>query len=443
MDKILDQGHECFYTFKNRYGREYVFSGNSGYVMERDEDIDAFLRSPHIDDPEYQEYFLKDHFKDFEEGYYKRRPYINFLTVFTTNGCNLKCSYCYEKAYSLEQASSMSLDTFKKGIEFFLDRFEHDQYFSIQFFGGEPLLKSDFIGEAIIYLKGLERQRDIRFLFSIITNGTLLDDKIKKMLIKYGFGVTISIDGSKELHDKNRIYHNNEGSYDKIMKNVQELSKYLNITARLTLTDPKESLKGIYETMIENGFSGFTFDMISKPTYEDFDFDALSKNLWEFADYFIENFKNKKLIQNKKLLYILYVIHNGARKGVRYLTCGAGSSYYTLASNGDIYPCHRLNNNKSLCWGNIDNGLDTEKRSRFLNDHLVFNRDQGKCSKCWARYLCGGTCYENAFIENSGDTLKNSDMHCRFTMELIKTALYVYASIDENGLEVLDRLENL
>jgi uncharacterized protein len=432
-----------FYIFSNFNSDRFVYSGNSGLIIEYDEDMNDFLKNPENGDPELKQYLLEDPFIENPHGYFKNDPNVNMITVFTTNQCNLNCSYCYEKANDLHSAKSIDMETFRKGIDFFVSRYKEKGVLGIQFFGGEPLINYEFISEAVKYLKKLENTLDIKFIFSIVTNGTIFNKQVKELLVTNKFSVTISVDGTRDIHDKNRTFLNGKGSYDKVMENVKELSAYLKVTARLTITDPSMSLVKVYEELTSQGFSAVSFDIVSKSQYDDFDFDALSENMKEFAQYFLDNFKKKKLIQHQKLLHILFVIHNGMRKGVRYLPCAAGSTYFSLSVNGDIYPCHRLNNNKKFVWGNIYEGIDLKKRNAFLEKHLIFNRDNSSCTNCWAKYLCGGTCYENANVENNGDTDKNSNMYCFFTKELAKNALYVYSSLDQSETEILDRIENL
>ena len=41
--------------------------------------------------------------------------------------------------------------------------------------------------------------------FSITTNGTLLTDEVIDFFQKYRFGITVSIDGPKDIQDKRRL----------------------------------------------------------------------------------------------------------------------------------------------------------------------------------------------------------------------------------------------
>lgn len=69
------------------------------------------------------------------------------LTI--TEQCNLDCSYCYEKNKS---SRAMSIETAQSIIEYELSKQDGFDTCEIQFFGGEPFLRFDFIQEICGYI---------------------------------------------------------------------------------------------------------------------------------------------------------------------------------------------------------------------------------------------------------------------------------------------------
>jgi len=64
---------------------------------------------------------------------------------------------------------------------------------------------------------------------SIITNGYLLTDSNARMLSSVA-GVTtvqVTIDGTKDIHDKRRTLEGGQGTYDVIMQNIKDNAHYL------------------------------------------------------------------------------------------------------------------------------------------------------------------------------------------------------------------------
>src|SRR5207245_1070058 len=75
--------------------------------------------------------------------------------------------------------------------------------------------------------------------FSLTTNATLLTPAIIEFLSQNRIGVTVSMDGPKEMHDQLRVFSNGRGSYDIIAPKVRALiqnHRTRPITARVTLT---------------------------------------------------------------------------------------------------------------------------------------------------------------------------------------------------------------
>src|SRR2546426_2541075 len=75
--------------------------------------------------------------------------------------------------------------------------------------------------------------------FSLTTNATLLRPEIIEFLAENRIGVTISMDGPREMQDRFRVFANGAGSYDAVAGKVRELlqrHRSRPIGARVTLT---------------------------------------------------------------------------------------------------------------------------------------------------------------------------------------------------------------
>ncbi len=90
-----------------------------------------------------------------------------------------------------------------------------------------------------------------KVVFSIQTNGTLFNKKNLEILKKNEVRIGISIDGSKEKHDKYRVYHNGNGSYDDILKGlnlVRNIAPDL-LDSTLQVIDPKVSPASVLKNL--------------------------------------------------------------------------------------------------------------------------------------------------------------------------------------------------
>lgn len=102
-------------------------------------------------------------------------------------------------------------------------------------------MEFELIRKSVEYIEEQTGVRGKTPIFSITTNGTLLDDEKTDFLVKHHFLILISLDGPKNIHDRYRVFadkHLRRGSFDVVMKNVERfMSRYPNYRERgLSLT---------------------------------------------------------------------------------------------------------------------------------------------------------------------------------------------------------------
>ncbi|SHO45871.1 Fe-S oxidoreductase [Nitrosotalea sinensis] len=116
------------------------------------------------------------------------------------NVCNLHCTHCYWWLNRKEN-EELTVEQWQKVID---EKFKKNHVFIITLVGGEPTLRPDVID---LFVKQFPKR------VCIVSNGTLPIRKIPNLYFYW-----ISIDGTKEIHDKIR----GPGSYDKTRKHVLE-----------------------------------------------------------------------------------------------------------------------------------------------------------------------------------------------------------------------------
>ena len=206
---------------------------------------------------------------------------LTTMVLNVTNQCNLSCTYCYEysedKIVDTEngkQPKFMTEETARESVEFMLKESGDNKVAHITFFGGETLMNFPVLAKTIAYARqrGAEIGKEVDF--SLTTNATLLKPDIIEFLADNRVGVTISIDGPKEVQDKFRVFHNGAGSYDTVAPKIKELLKRHRsrpIGARVTLTSGQMDIKRIYTHLTEEmgfwevGFAPVTTSPTPRP----------------------------------------------------------------------------------------------------------------------------------------------------------------------------------
>ena len=124
---------------------------------------------------------------------------MNILTFKLTDGCNLRCEYCYQRGLRYP-GRHMSLDVARRAVTLFeQSRGVDAPRGSIRFSGGEPLLNYGVV-------KGIVEEWGDRMMYTLITNGTLIEESsdLADLIRAHDIELYLSIDGDSESHDINR-----------------------------------------------------------------------------------------------------------------------------------------------------------------------------------------------------------------------------------------------
>ena len=170
---------------------------------------------------------------------------LQTLVMNLTNQCNLSCQYCYEfgedKVATPEgKPKFMDFETAQASVDFLLEQSAgtpRDSHHVLRRRNADELSAAEAGGG--VTRTSRPPRRAARIDFSLTTNATLLTPAIIEFLSENSIGVTVSMDGPKELHDKLRVFANGRGSYDIIEPRVRALienHRTRPITARVTLT---------------------------------------------------------------------------------------------------------------------------------------------------------------------------------------------------------------
>jgi uncharacterized protein len=184
---------------------------------------------------------------------------LSTMVLNVTNQCNLACTYCYEygedKIVDTEngrQSKFMAEKTALESVDFLLK--ESGRVAHLTFFGGETLLNFPVLKSTIAYARTRAAALGKDIDFSLTTNATLLRPDIIEFLAENNVGVTISIDGPREMQDRFRVFSNGAGSYDIVAPKIKDLLRRHRtrpIGARVTLTSDTLDITKIYRHLTE------------------------------------------------------------------------------------------------------------------------------------------------------------------------------------------------
>jgi uncharacterized protein len=151
---------------------------------------------------------------------------IKLLVMKVASRCNLNCRYCYMYNLGDETYKNQPKVMSDEVVDAMLHRVKAHciergiDVFDFNFHGGEPLLAGpDFFRKFVAKANALLLP-SITPVYSMQTNGTLLTDEWCELLGELDIHIGISLDGTPEANDMNRIDHAGRGSYNDIVKGI-------------------------------------------------------------------------------------------------------------------------------------------------------------------------------------------------------------------------------
>jgi uncharacterized protein len=302
----------------------------------------------------------------------------------------------------------------------------------VTFFGGETLLNFPVLARTIEYARERAREVGKDVDFSLTTNATLLKPDVIEFLAENNVGVTISIDGPREVQDKFRVFNNGAGSYDLVAPKIKDLLKRHRsrpIGARVTLTSANMDVKRIYRHLTEEigfwevGFAPVTTSPNRAHAIGDGGYDRMLDQFRELAQEFLEYSVANRHHGFSNVKETLEELHKGVSKA---FPCGAGLGLLGVATDGDVALCHRFAGSDAHKLGTVRDGIDRSAQVAFLQEHHVSNKTD--CSTCWARPLCSGGCYHEAHTRY-GDTTHANLHYCEWIRGWTEVCLQVYGEL--------------
>lgn len=164
---------------------------------------------------------IKTHIFDIPRMHQKNRNYPSMLEFEMENTCNLECVMCTgifsssirKNRELLPPIPSPYDDAFVQQLAEFLPHLSH-----ANFFGGEPFLVE-------IYYSIWEKMAQLNpgMQIWITTNGTILNQRVKDLLQRLRFNLTVSIDSlQKEVYEKIRV----NAQFERVMENLKYFLQY-------------------------------------------------------------------------------------------------------------------------------------------------------------------------------------------------------------------------
>jgi len=317
-----------------------------------------------------------------------------------TYRCNMKCKHCLnDDNYSVDEIEI-------NDVKHILNELKKEKVFSINFSGGEPLLRNDL-------LDILKLSSEMNFGVRLSTNGLLLDkDFLTKLKDLDVYCIQISLDGLEDTHDE---FRGVKGGYKKAVEALRLCSEngFYTTMSTMIIKQNLHDISDLMEIAVSLGISSFKLNSfmpvgrgresddqlhVSKEELRDLckELSLHSKKYDGLLDFQLNPLFPWLLEENKNSKPLIRGINSGIQ-----IKCSAGHTNLVISPDGTVYSCPYLT---QFPLGNI-----LEKPLRAIwNDNSsilgrfrkIFQRElEGKCKECqYVPEYCNGGCRAAAFI---------------------------------------------
>ncbi|KDE56563.1 TIGR04084 family radical SAM/SPASM domain-containing protein [Methanoculleus sp. MH98A] len=314
-----------------------------------------------------------------------------YYHLILTDNCNLCCTYCRGKAFTVEPPElpdividedlPVDLDINLADLYRFLAK---DPDAVLTFYGGEPLLAVDLVREIV-------RDAPVSALI-LHTNGTLLDHLEPGTANRFDT-ILVSIDGPEGLTDT----HRGEGTFRRIIKNLNGLVTggfAGELIARMTVTEDTDIVEAV-RYLTENDL--FSFPAIHWQMDANFwnDYHLRDYAAWVEENYnpgirslvafWVETMRKK----GRVLRWYPFIdpVEDMLLSRPSMLRCGCGHANYSIMTDGHIAPCPIMVGMKDYYAGHIATADPLR---------LPVTTVGSPCTECDLLDFCGGRClYSN------------------------------------------------
>jgi len=347
------------------------------------------------------------------------------ISFFITSKCNLSCIYCINDTKHLKKEKAIDLNFAKVGIDDFfknrVDIFGNDNNM-IRFYGvGEPTARIDLVKSITKYAKKVKGEN---LFVELQTNG-FFSKAIAKWIAKNVNEVWISLDGPKDIQNRNRPAKGRKETSDIIVENIKYLQKNA-VFVGVRLTILQQDINKQLELIDYFNSIGIKW-VYAEPVFESVKQNSIKSikkispvNINKFIKYFVEAYKYAEKLG----------IHYGNFFTVNFdepcnYACRSCLPMPQLTSDGYVSGCDLAYSGKTQLsefifgkYNKINNKIIyyPKKIDRIRQRNTQFIKE---CKNCKIKSNCGGGCAGLAYYA-TGNFLGIVKEFCKATKYLAK-----------------------
>ncbi len=310
--------------------------------------------------------------------------------VLTTYDCNFACPYCVEEG--VRKKLYMGRDTAEDTARYIVRKVKdfNPERLVVTFYGGEPLMNLEAIRIVASMVGEYARSANLNFSFGATTNGSLLTWRVVDELIPLGFrSAKVTLDGTREFHNRKRPFANGRGSFDVIIKNIVNAADKIDITVGGNFDrENVDSIPELLDYLKELGLDKKLKLVNFKPIHETINDMGSFTSDTDMGCVFFEDEVMANLVKLRRL-----VLEKGFNAspglGVNVCSMVMNPSFFVIDPTGILYRCPAFVGHTQFSVGDIYHYGEEDFSVKSL---------WKRCKDCSYVPLCGDGCLYAAYV---------------------------------------------
>ncbi len=371
-----------------------------------------------------------------------------------TNICNMSCIYCQAKDDTKIVHHTMSFETAERSVDIALQ--SPSRFFTFEFQGGEPLANFETLKHIVLYTE--EKKGSKCISFNLVSNLTLLTSDMLSFLKEHDVGISTSLDGSKELHDKNRSFVGGCGTYDVVVSKIKQVQESgLSVGAIQTTT--RYSLgkyKDIIDEYVNCGQSSIFIRPLTCLGTAARVWDEIGYTAEEFIEYYKKsllyilelNKQGVDICENHAVIFLKKILMGFSENYMELRSpCGAAVGQVAYFYDGNVFTCDEGRmlyemGDESFKLGNVfENNYDDLMQSKVCKAVCVSSclESQLNCCDCVYQPYCG-TCPVVNLAQEKDLFFKNKNaFRCKVYGGMLDTIFEILYENNAENIQILNK----
>jgi uncharacterized protein len=316
--------------------------------------------------------------------------------VHINNNCNLACSYCFVQ-HTTEAMDDETINATVAALGATVRRYGVEDVL-FKFAGGEPTLMLPKM-ERFFERATVELQDTGAYVhWAVLTNGTVVNDRLLEFIDRAKLSVSISIDGYGPAHDLYRVFRSGgngkrRGSWDTVVRNIETLKARGTVPYINAMAGPKTS--GGLPDLAEWIFGGGMLGTIHVVRNVDDSWDGGEERTRKYTAYctqlasdfeaMFERLENEK--HRLRLPRWIEIAELSFDNPAPSVCCGIAREHIVITHDGTLASCPMTVNERT-----VPAGDDLFEAAERTFDGRPNNRNSDECLRCqWFR-VCASAC---------------------------------------------------